>query len=273
MLTISENDFRILADFVKKHYGINLSQKKTLIENRLYSTVLSLGYHSFSDYVRHITVDRAQADVEAMLNRLTTNYTFFMREPEHFDYFKDTILPWIEGTRKDRSMSVWSAGCSTGEEPYTISMIIKEYLGSRASLWDTRVLATDISQNVLNSAAQAEYPEESLKNLPAGWKQKYFLKTAAPDRYAVSPSIRSNVIFRPFNLMDPIQFRTRFDVIFCRNVMIYFDLPTRDALITRFYEATNPGGYLLIGHSESLNKNDSPYQYLKPATYRRQAGI
>lgn len=269
MLTISENEFQILAAFVKRHYGINLSQKKSLIENRLYSTVLAMGYQSFSDYVRHITIDRTPADIETMLNRLTTNYTFFMREAEHFDYFKAAILPWIEKTRKDKCLSVWCAGCSTGEEPYSLSMVIKDYLGTRSGLWDTRILATDLSQSALNGAAHAEYPEESLKNLPSGWKQRYFLKTADPKRYAVTPDIRSNVIFRPFNLMDPIEFRIRFDVIFCRNVMIYFDLPTRDALVRRFYEATNPDGYLLIGHSEALNKSTSPYRYLKPATYRK----
>lgn len=271
MLTISESDYKALAAFVQKHYGINLYQKKSLIENRLHSTVLSMGYHSFSDYVRHITIDRTPADVEIMLNRLTTNYTFFMRESEHFDFFKNTILPWIEKTRKDRCMSIWSAGCSTGEEPYTISMIIKEFLGTRASLWDTRVLATDLSQNALNGAAHAEYSEDALKNLPDGWKRKYFLKTALPGRYTVTPAIRSNVIFRSFNLMDPIEFRIKFDVIFCRNVMIYFDLPTRDALVKRFHGATNPNGYLLTGHSEALNKSTSLYKCLKPATYVRQS--
>lgn len=269
MLTISEQDFQLLASFVQKNYGINLLQKKSLIENRLYSTVLSMGYKSFTDYVQHIVSNRIPADIEVMLNRLTTNYTYFMRESEHFDFFRDTILPWLAQTRKDRIMSIWSAGCSSGEEPYTISMIIKEFLGARASLWDTRVLATDISQNMLSHAARADYPEEALNNVPDAWKQRYFVPGEAPGRFAVAPAIRSNVIFKPFNLMDPIRFRSKFDVIFCRNVMIYFDAPTRESLIRRFYDATNPKGYLLIGHSESLNKTASLYRYLKPATYQK----
>lgn len=269
MLTITEHDFETLASFVQNHYGINLQKKKSLIENRLYSTVLNAGCKNFSEYVHHIIAGRNPADIEIMLNRLTTNYTYFMRESEHFDYFRDTILPWIVKTRKDRIMSIWSAGCSSGEEPYTISMIIKEFLGARASLWDTRVLATDISQNVLSSAARADYPEEALKEVPSAWKQNYFVKSAVPGRFTVAPAIRANVIFKPFNLMEPIRFRCKFDVIFCRNVMIYFDTPTRDALIRRFYQATNPDGYLLIGHSESLNKANGLYQYLKPATYRK----
>lgn len=269
MYTISDQDFKILTHFIQSNYGINLTQKKALIENRLYSTLTELGCQSFTDYVKCITVDRKPADIELLLNKLTTNYTFFMREAEHFDFFKSTILPWIVSTRKDRTMTIWSAGCSSGEEPYTLSMIIKEYLGASASLWDTRLLATDISQNILSTAMKAVYHESSLKDLPEGWRSKYFVKTGVPGQYSVSPAIKSNVIFRPFNLMDPIKFRSKFDVIFCRNVMIYFDIPTRDALVKRYYDATNPGGYLLIGHSESLNKAVTPYQYLKPATYRK----
>lgn len=269
MYTLTQQDFKNLTCFIKTNYGINLTQKKALIENRLCSTLTELGYQSFADYVRHITVDRKPADIELLLNKLTTNYTYFMRESEHFDFFRSTILPWIVSSRKDKSMTIWSAGCSSGEEPYTISMIIKEYLGSGAALWDTRILATDISQNILSMAMKAEYTESSLKNLPEDWKRKYFVKTGVSGLYSVSPAIKSNVIFRPFNLMDSIRFRSKFDVIFCRNVMIYFDIPTRDALVRRYYDATNPGGYLLIGHSESLNKADTPYQYLKPATYRK----
>ena len=139
-----------------------------------------------------------------------------------------------------------------------------------AALWDTRVLATDISQNALNAAKQAVYDEESLKNLSPSWKSKYFVKTAEPGIYSVSPAIKSNVIFQTFNLMDPIRFRLKFDVIFCRNVMIYFDQNTKDGLIQRFYDAAAPGGYLLIGHSETINKEKTPFKYIMPATYRKE---
>lgn len=166
-------------------------------------------------------------------------------------------------------MSIWSAGCSSGEEPYTISMIMKDFLGSQASQWDTRVLATDISQNVLAAASNAVYPETALANLPSGWKQKYFVKGGNAGQYAVAPAVKTNVLFRTFNLMSPIQFQIKFDVIFCRNVMIYFDQQTKDDLINRFYGATNPGGYLLIGHSESLNKDKALYKYIMPATYHK----
>lgn len=270
MLTINESDFQRLVQFVKKDYGINLSKKKQLITGRLSNTIISMGFNTFQEYVDYLIKNKKPEDLELMLNKLTTNYTYFMREESHFDFFTKTILPYLESKKKDRVLSIWSAGCSSGEEPYTISMILKEYFGPKASMWDTRVLATDISQNALRAATNAVYDEDSLKELPAGWKSKYFRPAGQPGVYTVSPDIKSNVIFRTFNLMNPIQFRLKFDVIFCRNVMIYFDQPTKEALVNRFYQATSPGGYLLIGHSEGLNKETNPYKYLQPATYRKE---
>lgn len=270
MLTLSQQDFTRLVQFVKKNYGIDLSKKMQLIMGRLSNTIISLGYTSFTDYIDHIISSKNPADLEVMLNKLTTNYTYFMREEAHFNFFRDTILPYLLATKKNKVLSIWSAGCSSGEEPYTISMIIKETLGAQAALWDTRVLATDISQNALKAAKEAVYDEDSLKNLSPSWKTKYFVKTQEQGVYSVAPGIKSNVIFQTFNLMDPIHFRLKFDVIFCRNVMIYFDQNTKDALIQRFYEATAPGGYLLIGHSETINKEKTPYRYLMPATYRKE---
>ena len=267
MLTINDRDFQRLVTFVHQNYGIDLSKKRQLILGRLSNTILSMGFSSFEEYIDNLIKNKKPEDLE--LNKLTTNYTFFMRESAHFDLFRDTILPYLVETKKDKVLSIWSAACSSGEEPYTISMILKEFFGAKASAWDTRVLATDISQNALVAAKNAVYEEDSLKELSPTWKSKYFRQTGQPGVYTVAPEIKSNVIFRTFNLMDPIKFRLKFDVIFCRNVMIYFDQPTKDALVKRFYDATNPGGYLLIGHSESLNKATTPYKYLKPATYRK----
>ena len=268
MLTLNDRDFQTLITFIHQNYGIDLSKKRQLIVGRLSNTIVSLGFSSFGEYIDNLVTNRKPEDIELMLNKLTTNYTFFMRERAHFDLFKDTILPYLVETKKDKVLSIWSAACSSGEEPYTISMIIKEFFGSKAAAWDTRVLATDISQNALHAATNAVYDEDSLKELSPGWKKKYFTKVDART-YSVSQEIKSNVIFRTFNLMDPIRFRLKFDVIFCRNVMIYFDQATKEALVNRFYDATNPGGYLLIGHSESLSKAATPYKYLMPATYRK----
>ncbi|MCI8342676.1 MAG: protein-glutamate O-methyltransferase CheR [Firmicutes bacterium] len=269
MLKIEEKDFLTLSKFVHANFGIDLSKKKQLIESRLTSTINGMGMEGFSQYVKYITTTTNKTDIEKMLNKLTTNYTYFMREKEHFDYFSKTILPYLVSTKKNKVLSIWSAGCSSGEEPYTLSILIKDFLGSSGSAWDTRVLATDISQNVLSTAMKGEYPLESIKNVPPNWKNQYFKTIPGTSKVAVAPAIKNNVIFRTFNLMDPIRFKIPFDVIFCRNVMIYFDQPTKDALVERFYNATNPGGYLLIGHSESINRGASKYQYLMPATYRK----
>lgn len=265
--TISDEDFRRLTNFIKTQYGITLQQKRQLVTSRLSSLLTEQGYTNFSDFVTQLLKERDPAKLEQVLNRLTTNYTFFMREPEHFDFFTKVILPeLVHKHQKRKSMAIWSAGCSSGEEPYNVSMYIKDYLGLQASQWDTRILATDISQKALAKAKQGIY--EVPDTVPALWRKKYFKKIEG-SRYAVAPEIRNNVIFQTFNLMDPIKFRTKFDVIFCRNVMIYFDQPTKDALVRRFYDATNPGGYLMISHSENLSK-DAPYVTVAPSTFQKK---
>lgn len=268
---LQQEDFIKLLTFVQKNYGIDLSKKKQLIQSRLQSTLYNEGYKDFSQYVEHITKTNNHSDIENLLNKLTTNYTYFLREAEHFEFFRDTILPYLVAAKKGRkTLNIWSAGCSSGEEPYTITMFIKDFLGAQASAWDTRILATDISMEVMSVAQKGEYELESLKNLPEAWKKRFFRKSLTdPNKVVVSDELKKNVIYRPFNLMDPIKFKTSFDVIFCRNVMIYFDQPTKDALVNRFYHATVPGGYLLIGHSESVNRNATNYSYIMPATYRK----
>lgn len=269
MLSLTDQDFHRLYTYIKQHYGIDLSKKKQLIVSRLSNMLTAGGYTSFSQYVDEILSGRSTEMVSSMLNKLTTNYTYFLREEAHFKYLKDIVLPVLAKVHeRDKVLSIWSAGCSSGEEPYTISMYLKEFFGAHAQQWDTRILATDISQHILDSARNPEYHEESLSRLPSTWKQKYFDKKA-DDLYTVSPAIKDNVIFKTFNLMEPIRFRKHFDLIFCRNVMIYFDQPTKDGLVRRFYDATIPGGYLFIGHSEGLNKSECPYDYIMPAIYRK----
>ena len=265
--TISDDDFNTLTKFIHKEYGINLAQKRQLVTSRLSSFVTQKGYNSFTPFVKALLKEKNPADLEAVLNRLTTNYTFFMRETEHFEFFSKTVLPeLVRRHQRDRVLAIWSAGCSSGEEPYNISIYIKEFLGPQAAQWDTRVLATDISQKALAKAKQGIY--EVPDTVPESWRRKYFKKVEG-NRYAVTPDVRNNVIFQTFNLMDPIKFRRKFDVIFCRNVMIYFDQPTKDALVRRFYDATVPGGYLMISHSENLGQNN-PYQTVAPSTFQKK---
>ncbi len=264
---ISDEDFRRLTSFIKSEYGITLQEKRQLVTSRLSSLLTEQGYSSFSQFVTQLLKEKDPQKIEQVLNRLTTNYTFFMRETEHFDFFSKVILPeLVRKYQSKRSIAIWSAGCSSGEEPYNLSMYIKDYLGMQANQWDTRILATDISQKALATAKKGVY--EVPNTVPDAWRKKYFKKIEG-SRYAVSPEIRNNVIFQTFNLMDPIKFRTKFDVIFCRNVMIYFDQPTKDALVRRFYDATVPGGYLMISHSENLSK-DAPYVTVAPSTFQKK---
>ena len=265
-MSISDADFRKLVNFVHSNYGIDLSQKRQLITGRLSVTIKQLGYTNFTEFVDHLLKTRDEKELTLLLNKLTTNYTFFMREQDHLDYFRNQIIPEIvRRHERDKSLAIWSAGCASGEEPYNISMYLFDYLGAQANQWDTRILATDISAQALNTARQGIY--ELPDTIPPEWRRKYFtdLKNG---RHAVVPAIKNNVIFQTFNLMDPIRFRRKFDVIFCRNVMIYFDQPTKDALVQRFYDATNPGGYFLISYSENLSPS-SPYRRLAPATFQK----
>ena len=265
-MLISDADFQRMVTFIKSNYGIDLSHKRQLITGRLSPTIRKMGYSSFSDFVTHLLEKKDADEITMILNKLTTNYTFFMREQEHLEYFRQRIIPdLIHRHQRDKVLSIWSAGCSSGEEPYNITMYLFDYLGAQARQWDTRILATDISANALTSAKKGIY--ELPETMPADWKRKYFTKN--PDgTYTVVPSVRNNVIFQTFNLMNPINFRRKFDVIFCRNVMIYFDQSTKDALVGRFYDATVPGGYLLISYSENLSQN-SPYHRLTTATFQK----
>ena len=265
-LSITDNDFNRLAKFVQSNYGIDLSQKRQLITGRLSTPLKQRGYTSFTDFVNHVLQTKDNDLITLLLDKLTTNYTFFMREKEHLDLFCQKIIPDIvQRHQKDKTLSIWSAGCSTGEEPYNITMFLFDYLGPQASQWDTRLLATDISNRAMTATKKGVY--ELPDTIPPEWKKKYFVPQPG-GQYQVAPKVRDNVIYQPFNLMDPIKFRRKFDVIFCRNVMIYFDQPTKDALVRRFYDATVPGGYLLISKSENLSAN-MPYRRLAPSTFQK----
>ncbi len=266
--SITDEDFRTLVQFMHKNYGIDLSKKRQLISSRLTNSLRERGYQDFRSFLNHLLKKQDPADLELVLNKLTTNYTFFMREKEHFTYFHDQILPELSKRHQnDRVLSIWSAGCSSGEEPYTLSIYLKEFFGPQSSYWDTRVLATDISQQALSKAMAGVYQRPA--DMPESWLQRYFTLDKGTGLYTVSKPIRDNVIFRTFNLMDPIRFKLKFDVIFCRNVMIYFDQPTRDALVQRFYDAMTPGGWFFISHSESLGQSPL-FQMAAPAVYRKK---
>ena len=269
-ITITDNEFWQLVDLMKSKYGINLSQKRNLIVGRLQNHLHKSNYNSFSEFYHDIISDKTGEMVNVLLNKLTTNHTYFMREIEHFDFFKSTVIPHIVKTEPAKDMRIWSAGCSSGEEPYMIAMVLADYFGANKGGWDTRILATDISERVLSMAAEGRFMTEGLTVLPDAWRKRYFHKIN--DEYEqISDALRKEIIFKKFNLMSKtLPFKKKFHIIWCRNVMIYFDTPTKLELVDRFYEHTARGGYLFIGHSESLPRSETKYKYVEPAIYRKE---
>lgn len=270
MKPITEKEFKQLVTYIKTNYGVNLFRKKTLVVGRLQNYIIQNNFKSFSDYFEFMMADKTGRALTTLINKVTTNHTFFMREIKHFEYFKDQVLPGLAmRERRKKDLRIWSAGCSTGEEAYTLAMIIKDYFGVDKAWWDTRVLATDISTKVLEKAVEGIYLNEELAALPAAWRKNYFLKLD-DQKSTLVPPIKGEVIFRKFNLMERVfPFKKKFHVIFCRNVMIYFDAKTKKELVDRFYDFTEPGGYLFTGHSESLNREETRYKYVQPAVYRK----
>ena len=268
-LRISDADFTRLVEFMENKYGINLKQKRVLVEGRLSNNIAQRGFTDFNSYLNMIFADKSGTEMINLLNKLTTNHTFFMREEEHYQFMRDVALPYFEQEKKDRKIYLWSAASSSGEEPYTNIMQLLEYFKNKTTMWSLSTLATDISQKVLDMAKNATYHEDSMKNLPDVWKKKYFVP-AENNCFKVAQEVTKRVEFKTFNLMDRIPFRVYpFDLIFCRNVMIYFEMQVKIDLVNRLYDVIRPGGYLFIGHAESIPRDKTKFEYVKPAIYRK----
>jgi chemotaxis protein methyltransferase CheR len=271
MQTITDNEFKKLADYIKNNYGIDLKEeKRPLVTGRLHNVLAQNNFDNFSQYYDYIISDKNGDAVVTLIDKITTNHTFFMREADHFYFFRDKVLPYLANTVKGKDLRIWSAGCSSGEEPYTLAMIVDEYFGKEKMSWDAKILATDISSKVLDTATKGEYSNEQIAPTPASWRLNYFKKLDNINSVIID-KIRNEVIYRKFNLMDgSFPFKRKFHVIFCRNVMIYFDNSTKSELVNKFYDLTEHGGYLFIGHSESLNREETKYKYVMPAVYRKE---
>ncbi|NMB42987.1 MAG: protein-glutamate O-methyltransferase CheR [Clostridiales bacterium] len=271
LITITDEEFEKLAKFIKSNYGINLKEeKKSLVMGRLRKVLHQKNMSSFSEYLDYVLSDKTGEAVSDMVNRITTNHTYFMRESKHFEFFKEEVLPYLKKKVSDKDLRIWSAGCSTGEEPYTLAMIIDEFFGKEKLFWNTQILATDISSKVLDVAKKGVYNNDSIAKMPSEKRLKYF-KKISDEKSEVVDQIKKEVIFARLNLMnETFPFKKKFHTIFCRNVMIYFDSKTKMDLVNRFYEITEPGGYLFIGHSESLIRSQTKYKYIMPAVYRKE---
>lgn len=268
-MVLEDRDFARLRDLMYDSFGINLAHKRTLIETRLSAVVAQKGFVDFAGYIDHLLSDTTGKELSLLVSRLTTNFTYFMREEQHFKFMHSVALPEIVPRIRDNNLCIWSAGCSSGEEPYSVAMTLDDYFACGKKNLDTRILATDISAKVLRAACAGVYAPDRMNKIPARWREKHFLK-AEKDGYRVVPAIQKEVIFRNFNLMEKsFTFKKKFHIIFCRNVMIYFDAGTRKALADRFYECMHPGGYLFIGMSETLTGNETDFKYISPSIYKK----
>lgn len=273
LMAISDAEFTRLRDLIYQRFGINLTeQKRSLLVGRLQKLMRQLNLPTFSAYFEYLDNDKTEAGLSELVDLISTNHTYFNREKDHFDYFSQTALPAVidklkQQNRKD--LRIWCAGCSSGEEPYTLLMLMMEYLGADYSSWDAGILATDISDRALTVARRGTYATDRVMQLPELLRRKYFI-AAGQGEMAVVDKIKSEATFRRFNLMnETFPFKKPFQMIFCRNVMIYFDQTTREALVSRYHQHTEPGGYLFIGHSETLGRSQTLYRYLKPALYQK----
>lgn len=268
---LTEKEFNFVVSYVKSNYGIDLSQKKVLVNGRLETYFLKNGYDSFSEFMEKVEREPKGEEARNLINVLTTNHTYFMRESVHFDYLRKVVLPQLkvkEARQKD--LRIWSAASSTGEEPYTLAMLLVDFFGLEHSMWDTTILATDISTKVLQHAVNGVYLGEQIEPLPENWKRRFFEKKAGGEQYEAKPELKKQVIFRSFNLMDPFPFRKKFHAVFLRNVMIYFQDDVKYRLVEKVYEFMEPGGYLFIGTTESLDKTKMRFDYVQPSIYRKK---
>lgn len=271
MLDLTEKDFLCFSRLVYEQAGINLHQgKKELLRARLAKRIRELGFESFSRYYEHLVSDGSGEEILHMLDCIATNLTRFFREEAHFQFLAETVYPQFQEALKmggrEPFFRVWSAACSTGEEPYSIAMHVSSHLD-----WDFHVLATDISTKALEKAQKAVYPVSRLSEVPSWMVRRFFLKGHGPREGYVrlKPEIRSRVSFHRHNLMDSPPFQEEMDVVFCRNVLIYFDRATQKKVVESISRVLKPGGYLLVGHAESLNGAVPQLRYVRPAVYRK----
>lgn len=269
MIRLTEREFAEIVKYMSDVYGINLDKKKVLIECRMTKLLEKLGLNSYEKYLELLHRDKTGDLAGEMVNCLTTNYTYFYREPDHFRKLQEIILPELLERGQYRGLDIWSAGCSTGEECYTLAMVLEECRRPDSNLGNVRILATDISGAALAKAQKGEYPAKEMEGLPPEWQMKYCRKMN--DRsFRVAEELKYHIRFQKKNLLEPPAPSEKFDLILCRNVMIYFDKSVRQRLIRILESVLNPGGYLLTGHAELLTSAETVLEQVFPAVYRKE---
>jgi len=270
---VTDSEFQQFRKLLYEESGIALSkEKKTLLISRLSKRLRRLELNSFQEYYDFVQGDQGSEEFIQMLDLLSTNKTDFFREPKHFKFLEDQVLP---GRRQEKTLAIWSAAASSGEEPYSIAMTLCDGVRS-PSQWKFKILASDLSTRMLAQASSGIYKKDRVRNLSKPLLKRHFLegKRGSEGKVKVKSHLSDMISYRRINLMDErFPIKTPLDVIFCRNVMIYFDHPTMAGLITKFHRYLKPGGYLFIGHSESLHWMDHPFEAVAPTIYRKREDV
>jgi chemotaxis protein methyltransferase CheR len=271
---LTEKEFLLFQKLVYDKCGINLHEgKKELVRARLGKRLRERRFTRFKEYYQYLMEDDTGEELILMLDAISTNLTGFFREPKHFDFLKSQVLPGFfasAGAGSPKCLNLWSAGCSSGEEPYTLSICLREYMAEGRN-FDYKITATDISTKVLAAASAGVYGHNQIQTISGQLLKQYFQQGRGKWRshVRVKPELRKAIEFKRFNLMDPFHQNEHFHVIFCRNVMIYFDKKVQEKVVNKFYDALVEGGYLFIGHSESLMGTQHRFQYIQPTIYRK----
>jgi len=269
---LSDEDFQRIRRLVRDRLGIALAEsKRELVYGRLARRLRALKLRDFGGYLQLIEAGDA-GEMQHFCNAITTNLTSFFREGHHFEYLAQQLLPALQRSRGGTArLRIWSAGCSTGEEPYSIAMVLLEQMAQLRG-WDVRILATDIDTNVLSHAQAGLYDSERLEKMDSGRMQRWFQRSPDGQRFVVRDELKRLIRFKPLNLMDQWPMQGPIDVIFCRNVMIYFDRDTQRQIVGRMAALQRPDDHLILGHSESLLQVSKQYRLVGDTIHRRIAG-
>jgi chemotaxis protein methyltransferase CheR len=261
---LSKREFEEIRQLAHRSFGLDLKPgKEEMVSARLGRLVSAGSFGSFHEYARHVAADSTGTALAALIDALATNHTSFLRESEHFDFFRQRVAP---GLSRRVAPEIWCAACSTGEEVWTLACLWNDAFHNQ----NLRIYASDISNKALRRAQAGKYPKETCAPLPASWLNRYFEREEQPDPcYRVRARLRSQVVFRRINLMEPLPWQRQFPAIFCRNVMIYFDRKTQQEVVRRLTGCLEPGGYFFTGHAESLAGISHALQYVQPALYRK----
>jgi chemotaxis protein methyltransferase CheR len=271
---LKDSEFHKLSRYVYETAGINLhGGKRELVKARLGKILRQREFRSFGQYYDHVVNDESGCELTILLDSISTNLTYFFREQQHFEFLSGKALPEImrrRATSRDRILRFWSAGCASGEEAYSIGIAVNEALNGVEN-WQVKILATDLSTGVLARAEAGIYEAKKLESIPYQLKRRYFQKgdNRWKGYFKAKKDLRETITFLRLNFMEDFSFAEPFDLIFCRNVMIYFDNPVRERVVGKFFRNLAVGGYFFIGHAESLTSLKHQFRYLQPSVYQK----